>query len=134
MTITGQAPDERELLAYVEKLGTSGVFADITVTSIIRNKDDTMDFTLLGNHEGQKFATSSLEIAVNNLPPDVNLLQVSYSKGSMTITANTSVQDSILSYVKRLEESGRFRDVIVNDMTKADSGEVKVILILKTGE
>ena len=134
LTVSGRTPEEKTLLAYVKKLADSGTFADVTVTSITRNKDNKMDFTLLGNHEGQNISASSFEIAINNLPSDVNLLQMSSIKGLMIITANTSVQDSILSYVRRLESSGRFRDVSVTNMTRTDSGKVEFVLNLKTGE
>lgn len=134
MTVVGRTPDEKQLLAYVGNLSDSRVFADITVSSVLRNKDNTLDFTLLGNHEGHNITASSFVIAIKNLPPDVTLLQVSYSKGAMTITANTSVQDSILSYIKRLEETGRFLDVSITNMTRTDSGKVEFVLILKTGE
>ena len=134
MTVVGRTPDEKQLLAYVGNLSGSRVFADITVSSVLRNKDNTLDFTLLGSHEGHNITASSFVIAIQNLPPDITLLQVSYSKGSMTITANTSVQDSILSYIKRLEGTGRFLDVSIATMTRTDSGKVEFILILKTGE
>ena len=134
ITVVGRTPDEKQLLAYVGNLSDSRIFADVTVSSVLRNKDNTLDFTLLGSHEGHNIAASSFLTAIKNISPDVTLLQVSYSKGSMTIMANTSVQDSILSYIKRLEETGRFLDVSITNMTRTDSGKVEFVLILKTGE
>lgn len=134
LTITGLAPDEKELLAYVDNLSASGVFADVTVTSIQRTDNGMVDFSLLGNHEGQKIAVSSLETVINNLPPDVILRQVSYGKGSMSIAASTAILDSVLNYVNLLEKSGKFSDIIVSDVTQADTGITEFNLILKTGE
>ena len=134
LTITGRAPDEKELLAYVDNLSTSGVFADVTVTSIARTVNGTIDFSLLGNHEGQKIAASSLETVVTNLLSDINLLRVSYGKGSMSVSASAATLESMLNYVKLLEQSGKFSDIIVSDMSQADTGRTEFSLILKTGE
>ncbi|MDO8579223.1 MAG: PilN domain-containing protein [Dehalococcoidales bacterium] len=134
LTVTGRAPDEKELLAYVDNLSASGVFADVTVTSIARTVNGTIDFSLLGNHEGQKIAASSLETVVNNLLPDINLRQVSYGKGSMSVSASAATLESMLNYIKLLEQSGKFSDIIVSDMSQTDAGRTEFVLILRTGE
>ncbi|MDO8715215.1 MAG: PilN domain-containing protein [Dehalococcoidales bacterium] len=134
LTVAGQAPNEKEILTYVRNLSGSGIFADITVTSIIRNIDGTMDFNLLGNHEGQKIAASNFEAMITYLPLDVSLLQMDYNKGSMTIKAIIPEQDSILPYIKLLEESHRFKDIIIAPMTRVDTDELEFTLILETGE
>jgi Tfp pilus assembly protein PilN len=134
ITVAGRAPNEKELLAYVDNLSASGVFADVTVTSLTRTASGAIDFSLLGNHEGQKTAVSSLETAVNNLPADVNLRQVGYSKGSMSISASAASLESVLNYVKLLQQSGRYSDIIVSDMSQADTGRTEFSLVLRTGE
>ncbi|MDO8577914.1 MAG: PilN domain-containing protein [Dehalococcoidales bacterium] len=134
LTVTGRAPGEKELLAYVDRLSASGVFADVTVTSITRTVNGTIDFSLLGNHQGQKIAASSLQIVVNNLLPGVILHQVSYSKGSMSLSASAATLESMLNYVKLLQQSGRFSDIIISDMSQVDAGKTEFSLILKTGK
>ena len=46
-TLTGRAPSEVELLAYLKDLDTSGSFTGITIASLTKSGDRDMDFTLV---------------------------------------------------------------------------------------
>lgn len=134
LTVSGRAQDEKAIMTYVNRLNADELFADITVTSITRNKDNSTDFIMVGTHEGQNIAASSLEAAVNNLPRNISVINVTYGKDQVTINATTPEKDAILAYLKRLEDSGLFSDIVVSDMTKMDSGEMKFGLVLKLGK
>lgn len=133
LTVAGQAPDEHEILTYVKNLRGSGIFVDIPVTSVIRNNAGTMDFILQGNHEEQKFAANSFEVMVTYLPSDARLLKMEYNNGVITVKGSIPNQDSILPYIKLLEASRQFTDVIITPMTRIDTNELEFTLILTTG-
>lgn len=134
LTVGGVATNEKELLAYVDKLSASGAFADVTVTRIERTDNGTIEFSLEGNHRGQKTAVSSLETAVSKLPLDTNLREVNYGKGSMSISAVSGSLESMLHYVTLLEQSGKFVDIIIKEMSPTADGKTKFSLTLMTGE
>lgn len=134
LTVAGQAPNEKEILTYVRNLRGSGNFADITVTSIIRNGDGTMAFNLLGNHEGRNIAADNFEIMITYLPFDARLLNMSSGNGSITIKAAIPVQDSILPYFKILEGTRRFSDILIIPMIRTDNNELEFTLIVEIGE
>ena len=134
LTVAGQAPSEKEILTYVKNIRGSGNFADITVTSIIRNGDGTLAFNLFGNHEGRNIAADNFEIMITYLPFDARLLNMSSGNGSITIKAAIPVQDSILPYVKILEGTRRFSDILITPMVRTDNNELEFTLIVATGE
>ena len=133
LAVAGQAPNEHEILTYVKNLRGSGIFLDIPVTSVIRNDDGTMDFILQGNHEEQKFAANSFEVMVKYLPSNARFIKMDYNKGAMTVKGSIPTQDSILPYIKLLEASHQFADVIITPMTRVDANELEFTLILTTG-
>ncbi len=47
LTITGEAPDEDEVLSYLRDLEASGIFGELTITSMTKMEDGGMNFTLV---------------------------------------------------------------------------------------
>ncbi len=47
LTVSGSSPGEAEVLAYLRNLEASGKFSEATIASMMRNKDDGMDFILV---------------------------------------------------------------------------------------
>ncbi len=47
LTIAGRSPDEDEVLSYLRDLEPSGIFSELTITSMTRNEEGGMDFSLV---------------------------------------------------------------------------------------
>jgi type IV pilus assembly protein PilM len=136
LTISGWAPSEREVSSYISNLGTGGRFGEITVANMsrIEGEGEGMDFTLLSSLQTEGDGTSSIEIALNNLPATISLTSVSSTDGTLTINGSSPDEDGILSYAQSLEASGEFSEITISRMTRIEDEGMDFSLVLKTGE
>jgi type IV pilus assembly protein PilM len=134
LTISGRAPSEKGVLGYLLNLDSSGRFGDITITNMTRTEDDVMEFTLLGSLQMERYTVSSIEIAVNSLPSTVSLTSFSITNGILTINGRSPNEDDLLSYFQNLESSGKFHEIIINTITRAEDDGMEFSLALRTGE
>jgi type IV pilus assembly protein PilM len=140
LTISGWAPSEREVSSYISNLGTGGRFGEITVANMSRiegegeGEGEGMDFTLLSSLQTEGDGTSSIEIALNNLPATISLTSVSSTDGTLTINGSSPDEYGILSYAQSLEASGEFSEITISRMTRIEDEGMDFSLVLKTGE
>lgn len=133
LVINGLSPSEKGVLSYLDALNSSGGFAEIIVSNMTRINDDWMDFTLLGDLKKPGTAVSDVEVALKNLPTAIILTNVSYSDSALTINGRSENEDQLLFYLQRLEDSGRFSEVTVTNMTRTEGGGMDFILVIKRG-
>jgi len=134
LTISGRAPTERDVLSYITKLDTSGRFGDIAITNMTRMEDEGMEFTLLGSLQAEGSGVSSIEVAVKNLPTTVSLTSVSSTNGRLTMNGSSPNEEDILSYLQKLQASGKFREITIISMTRVEDGGMEFSLVLEIGE
>ena len=137
LTISGQAPSERDVLSYLMKLDASGGCGEITITDMSRIEDGGMDFTLLGSLEKESDIASAIEVMLNSLPSTITLTGVSSTDGELTINGSSPDEDEFLSYLQSLEASGKFLEITIASMTKIEDEGMDfslVLLVFKAGE
>jgi type IV pilus assembly protein PilM len=134
LIISGRAPSESDILSYLMELNAYGRFSDINVTEISRISDEEMVFTLLGTPEKVAVGVSATEIAVGSLPASISVTSISSTDGALTIIGISPSEDEIISYLRALEASGKFSEIIIAKMTAIEGGGRDFSLVLKTGE
>ncbi len=134
LTISGRAPAGRLVLSYFGRLDSSGRFGEVTIKNMSSIEGAGADFTLIGNLEKQGNGTSSTRVAVDNLPSTITPTGVSSDKGTLTISGRSPDENIVFSYVRRLETSGEFREIIIASMARNKDGGTDFSLVLKTGE
>ena len=131
LIITGESPSEKEVVAYLDKLNSSGEFAEITISNMTRIDDELMDFTLLGNLERQSTGVSCVEVALKSLPTTVSLVNVSYAGNALTLNGRSTDEDELLSYLQDLEASGKFSEVTITSMSRIEDEGIDFVLVLR---
>ena len=134
LTISGRAPSEREVLEYLTALDASGRFGEISIANMSRIEGEGMDFTLLGSLQTQSDVVSSIEVALSSLPTTISVTSVSTTNGTLLINGRSPDEDEVISYLQKLEASGKFREINITSMTTMEDGGIEFSLVLKTGE
>ena len=134
LIITGKSPSERGVLSYLDILNSTGGFAEITISNMTRINDEWMYFTLLGNLEKQSTAVSDVEVALKSLPITITLVDVSYANNALTINGWSEDEDELLSYLQDLEASGKFSEVSITSMNRAEDEGMDFVLVLRGEE
>lgn len=134
MTIRGLAPAEKNILAYIEKLDTSGRFGEITIITLERTETGELAFTLLGSLQKYSNLTSSIEIALINLPSTIGLTGFTSDEGILTISGTAPNENEVLAYLKVLEDTGEYSEITVTNMTATEEGETSFSFLLKAEE
>ena len=134
LAISGQAPSERTVLSYLKQLETSGSFSKITIANMNRIEGEAMDFTLLCSIQTQGEGANSMSVVLSSLPTGISLTSVSSTNGTLTINGRSPDEDEVLSYVRDLEASDKFREITITSMTTIEEGGMEFFLVLKTGE
>jgi Tfp pilus assembly protein PilN len=75
----------------------------------------------------------NLEVVLSNLPPTVSLGSISQSEGTLTIRGRASREEEILSYLKKLDASGRFSQINIAGL-RSEGGETDFTLTLGSRE
>jgi type IV pilus assembly protein PilM len=85
---------------------------------------------VVGILEEQATATNhDLAAAMEGLPQNVNLSSIRHIANILTVTGNSSSERQILSYITALDSSGRFGNIIITDMTRAEGGVIYFTLV-----
>ena len=134
LTIKGQAPNEKQVLNYLEQLDASGRFGEITITNMSRIEGEGIDFTLLGNPQTEGNGVSSIQIALSSLPTSISVTSVSSTNGTFTINGRAPDEDKVLLYVRDLKASGEFSEITISTMNKTEDEDMDFSLVLKIGE
>ena len=66
LTISGQAPSEKEVLAYFKNLNDSGRFANITISNMTNIEGEGMDFTIISSIITSNDESGSLVVVMSN--------------------------------------------------------------------
>lgn len=133
LTISGHVPNEADLLLYLAELNASDGFGDITIQKMNRLESGEINFTLLGNPGKQIIGISDIETVINNLPPAIKLTGAAQTRVKLTVNGSAPDEDMLLLYLKSLETSGQFIEVVLTNMTRASSGQVEFTLDLYRG-
>ncbi len=140
LTIDGWSPNEAEVLSYFRSLDNRGRFSEITIASMKRVEDEGegMDFTLvLGSLDEQNNgANGNLGVIISGLPSAINLTSVAYANGVLTVNGWSPSEKEVLSYLRNLDNSGRFSEIIIASMKRVeDEGEgMDFTFVLRVGE
>ena len=134
LIITGRSPSEKGVLSYLEKLNSSGKFAEITISNMTRINDELMDFTLLGDLDKQSTEVSGVEVVLKNLRATISLVNVSYTDNALTVNGRSTDEDEFLIYLQDLEASGKFSEVAITSMTRTEDEGMDFVLVLREGE
>jgi type IV pilus assembly protein PilM len=134
LIITGRSPSEKGVLSYLEKLNSSGKFAEITISNMTRINDELMDFTLLGDLNKQSTEVTGVEVVLENLRTTISLVNVSYTDNALTVNGRSTDEDELLIYLQDLEASGKFSEVAITSMTRTEDEEMDFVLVLREGE
>jgi len=76
----------------------------------------------------------NLRLTTSYLPETINLISVTYGGGILGIQGRSSNETEIISYARRLEESGRFSEVTIVSINRVDVNELSFMLILEGKE
>ena len=86
--------------------------------------------SVLGVLETQATATNlDLAAAMGSLPQNVNLGSISYVASVLTITGKSPSEKQVLSYITQLDNSGRFANIVITDMTRDANDEINFTLV-----
>ena len=132
LAIAGGAPSEKEFVLYLKNLDTSDGFGDVTSANVTRTGNGWVDFTLLSSSAEQSNGARVIEIAISKLPASVNMTSTGYADGRLTMTGWSPDEAEVLSYLRDLQASGEFSEIIIARMMKIEDGGMDFALILKT--
>jgi len=134
LIITGRSPSEKGVLSYLDKLNSSGKFAEITISNMTRINDELMDFTLLGDLDKQNTEVTGVEVVLKNLPTTISLVNVSYTDNALTVNGSSTDEDELLAYLQDLEASGKFSEVAITSISRTEDEGMDFVLVLREGE
>jgi Tfp pilus assembly protein PilN len=78
----------------------------------------------------QDMANADLRAITNNVPEKVNLIGVLEGNTLLTVNGWTPDEDALLTYVAKLEITGRFSKTIISSVKKVTEGGMNFTLIL----
>ena len=76
----------------------------------------------------------NLEVTVNSLPSSISLSNVSHTSSILTVKGRAPTEEEVLSYLRELEESGRFSTITITSMRRVESASMDFTLVLGVGE
>ena len=86
--------------------------------------------TLLDGLENQRSAISrDLSATISNLPAGISLTNIGHITSILTISGRADEEDILLSYISSLDESGRFGNITVTDMTRDEDDNLVFTLV-----
>ena len=130
LTISGIAPGEKTVLTYYSNLVNTGRFTDIE-TDLDNREDGAMEFTLRGSLLAYTDWVSSMDVILGNLPSSITLNTAATTEGALTLTGNSPDEDRLLTYLEKLDESGKFNEIVINEIIRIEDGSMNFELILK---
>jgi type IV pilus assembly protein PilM len=136
MTLNGRSPSEAEILSYLGRLDASGRFYEITFNSVRRIEDEGMDCTLtLGSLDEQNDgANGGLGVIISSLPSTLSLTSINHASSTMILNGRSTSEAEILSYLRRLDASGRFSEIIITSMKRVEDEGMDFTFTLRVGE
>ena len=85
---------------------------------------------VLGILEKQATATDlDLSAAIEGLPRSVSLTSLRHISNVLTITGISPSEKDILSYITKLDSSGRFGNIVITDMTRTEDGDIDFTIV-----
>ncbi|MFC1940701.1 pilus assembly protein PilM, partial [Chloroflexota bacterium] len=111
---------QRKLAQRQELLGkVNGL--EKKITEIESSRDS---FTsALGSLEDQSAAVNhDLEVTIERLPSTISLSNIGHAGGILTISGRAPSEKNVLQYLMELDASGRFGEISISSMTRADGG------------
>ncbi len=85
---------------------------------------------VLDGLEKQRFAISrDLNATIMSLPAGVSLSNIGHITSILTTTGEAPSEEKLLSYISKLDESGRFGNIIVTDVTRNDNETMDFTLV-----
>ena len=86
--------------------------------------------TVVNNLENQASALNNdLSAALKSLPASVNMSTLNHIDNVLTITGRSPTEAFVLSYITKLDDTGRFGSITITDMTRADDGNFDFTLV-----
>lgn len=131
LEISGIGRAEEDILAYFTQLDASELFGEIAITSMTKVKDTGTGFTISVNREKLGDEISGIKVALRYLPNDVTLTSFSQAKDSITLNARAAGEDSIILFLRKLEESKLFREISLSSKTVNEQGEIDFTVYVK---
>ncbi|MFC2071713.1 PilN domain-containing protein [Chloroflexota bacterium] len=143
-TISGRAPGAKMVLSYLLKLDASGRFGEIAITNMTSTnitsgnmtwiEDEEMDFTLLPSLQPPGKWVSSIKAAIGGLPTAIRVTSITSTDGTLTMSGWASREDEVSSYVRNLEDTGKFIEINITRMTRVEGEGMNFSLVIKLGE
>lgn len=134
LTISGSASTEKTVSAYISRLAGTGRFSDIEIQEMSIQDDSALAFTLRGSLLVESDWISSIEIILGNLPGSITLEFAATADGALTITGNSPDEGKLMAYLNKLDESGKFSEINITGITRADDGSMDFGVVLKIGD
>jgi type IV pilus assembly protein PilM len=127
LELEGVAETEKDILLYINKLETSQLFGEITVTGMAKNEAGKQNFTLYIDTSRQGGGVSGIDVILRYFPADVSLVSLGQSGDVTTITANAPDEESIVLFLEELEKSGLFRDITLQSQVSGQNGGIDFV-------
>ncbi len=124
LQLDGIASSEKDILLYITKLEDSRLFGGIVITNMAKNEDGSQDFTLLINTSEPIGEASGIDVILRYFPADVSLTTLRQTGDTTVIEANAPDEESIVLFLKELEESGLFQEIALNSKTSGADGGI----------
>ena len=131
LEISGIGRAEEDILAYFTQLDSSDLFGEIAITSMSKVKDEGTGFTISVNREKLGDEFSGIKVALRYLPTDVILTSFSQAKDTITLNARAPSEDSIVFFLRKLEESKLFREIALSSKSTNQQGEIEFTVYVK---
>ena len=134
-TIDGRSPSEREVLSYLRELDASGKFAEITISRLTKVEDEGMDFTLtlISLKAQDSEVDGNLGVVISSLPSNVSLSSINHDDNILTIDGWSPSEREVLSYLGKLDASGKFAEITISRMTRIEGEGMDFTLMLRVG-
>ncbi|MBI2980146.1 MAG: PilN domain-containing protein [Chloroflexi bacterium] len=132
MTIIGIAPRKYDILQYLKNLKDSNLFGEIVISKMTKTKEENMEFTLLVNLERTDNNITAIQVVLGSIPTNVSLTGIRQANGTITINGRSTDEDSIVLFLKTLEDSNVFREAAITGKTNAKDGGLDFTLVVRT--
>jgi type IV pilus assembly protein PilM len=85
-----------------------------------------------------KSMNDDLVASVDNVVTDLNLSGISHTEKQMNLNGNAASEQEIMQYVRKLQDTGRFQEITITNITRSDSDNgsdvMQYSLTLRLGE
>jgi hypothetical protein len=73
-------------------------------------------------------------VILGNLPSTITLEFASTTEGALTLTGNSPDEEKLMTYLEKLDDSGKFSEIVITDIIRLDDNSLDFNVVLRIGD